>query len=628
MSTSSKIQAHESPFSLAVIGDDKEFPLHSKSILIGRRGAEIILDDSRVSRCHALIEINKEGKIKVKDLKSKNGTYINNKRITENRLNLGDVLLIGKTKLSLQDNRKDKDTTTIIEFEDTRIGVKLPENLQDPEKTQKTIKNSQKLSKAISRLKMVDDALCDIVFDDSKFQYNTKSMSDVLNWDSKKRDYIDVYDPIPSAKDILGGQPTGYSLEVSTLLSGNLVSRDYLPLKNGTYYAGALKQEAKVIEVPNFRDKKKLAFIKVQNGSPFLLRLPAFKIRKLKEYVDEGNDQVTIEKDDVLSIEQGVTQLLVRYSTLPPILSHPPAFDVDKKDIKKVVGLLILVLVLASLSTFFRKTVEEPEEQKVSIIYKPKPKPTVEVENKFQPKSEKQSVQSEASKKASDQQSKQDREKKTVQKVAKTPTPSAPKPKSYQKSKKLKNLFRSLSSSSNAPRVVHNSSSTSTTTQSLTSSVQQVSGSGTVKASQGSPGKLGTGSAGSYDRSTGSKGLSSKRGVAKVAYKVPGAVISGSGIDRNLLAQILKELIPQFRHCYQRELLKNKKVEGVINLFLRIHGTGMINNIKVQGESASFSSQGNNCIKKAIATVGRRFPRPPKGGVADIKQPLDFSAAK
>ncbi len=625
MSKSSKNESHQAPFSLTVMEEDKqckEFPLNSKTILIGRKGAEIVIADSRASRCHALIEISKEGKIKIKDLKSKNGTYINNRRITEGRFNIGDILLIGKTKLSLQDNRINKDS---IAFEDTRIGIELSTNMKDFEKTQNLIKNSKKLSPKNSKLKMIDGAFCDIIFNDSKFKGHSRAVNDILHWDPKKRDYIDIYDSVPSAKDIIEKKPKGYSLEVTTLLSGNIISRDYLPLINGTYYAGKYKREGKVIEVPSLRDNKKISFIKVQKGTPFILRLPTFKIRNSKQCLDEDIDQVAIEKNDIFSIEQGMMQLLIRYSFIPPILSAPPILELNKKDVIKATSTLMLIIILASLSTLVHKKVEEPEEKKVSIIYKPQPK--VKIENKFQPKDAAQTMASEASKKASNQQSKQNREKKTVKKVAKTSAPPSPSPKTYKKSTKLKNLFRSLSTSSNAPRIVQNSS-TSSTTQSLTSSVQQVSGSGTVKTSYGSPGKLGAGTSGKYDLSTGSKGLSAKQGISKVSYKIPGAVVSGSGIDQKLLAKILKELIPQFKHCYQRELLKNEEIEGVINLLFRIHGNGTINNIKVKGENFSFSAQGNDCIKRAITTVRTRFPRPPKGGVADIKQPLDFSSTK
>ena len=67
---------------------------------IGRAGeASILLDDVTVSRRHAAIEEEADGRYLV-DLASLNGTYVNNRRIERVRLRDGDELQIGKFKLT------------------------------------------------------------------------------------------------------------------------------------------------------------------------------------------------------------------------------------------------------------------------------------------------------------------------------------------------------------------------------------------------------------------------------------------------------------------------------------------------------------------------------------------------
>ena len=85
--------------------------------------------------------------------------------------------------------------------------------------------------------------------------------------------------------------------------------------------------------------------------------------------------------------------------------------------------------------------------------------------------------------------------------------------------------------------------------------------------------------------------------------------------------------MPQFRHCYQQELLRNDKVEGVINLKFRIIAQGRTKNIVVEGKRAQFSSQGEQCMRKVLSLIDE-FPHPKGGGVVDVKQPLNFTSSR
>lgn len=53
-----------------------------KELVIGRdMNCDITISDRQVSRFHARVEINKEKKIQIVDLESKNGTYVNGERV-------------------------------------------------------------------------------------------------------------------------------------------------------------------------------------------------------------------------------------------------------------------------------------------------------------------------------------------------------------------------------------------------------------------------------------------------------------------------------------------------------------------------------------------------------------------
>ncbi len=75
------------------------YPVNSKRLHVGRHSDnEIQLKSDKVSRQHAII-IHHEDRIYIRDMNSKNGCYVNRKRIDMQELNNGDVIKIGDFKL-------------------------------------------------------------------------------------------------------------------------------------------------------------------------------------------------------------------------------------------------------------------------------------------------------------------------------------------------------------------------------------------------------------------------------------------------------------------------------------------------------------------------------------------------
>jgi len=78
----------------------ESFPLKGAATTIGRSpGNDIFLDDITVSRNHAVIEKRNDGNY-IKDQDSLNGTYVNRSRVETQKLFDGDLLQIGKYKLT------------------------------------------------------------------------------------------------------------------------------------------------------------------------------------------------------------------------------------------------------------------------------------------------------------------------------------------------------------------------------------------------------------------------------------------------------------------------------------------------------------------------------------------------
>lgn len=90
-----------------------ELILGDKPITIGRSpDADIITLDERASRMHCGIRIW-DGEYYIKDLKSKNGTYLNNQRVEMAKIKPGDKIRLGNTVLNIDDKKAPGTATTM-----------------------------------------------------------------------------------------------------------------------------------------------------------------------------------------------------------------------------------------------------------------------------------------------------------------------------------------------------------------------------------------------------------------------------------------------------------------------------------------------------------------------------------
>ncbi|MEO5345198.1 MAG: FHA domain-containing protein [Magnetococcus sp. YQC-9] len=91
----------------------QEYPVGKEPINIGRaKDNDIRLSDEAISRHHLRVMRNHGEKYSVRDLASKNGTYLNNERIQEERLKNGDRIDLGRFSLLFSLTPKSASGTT------------------------------------------------------------------------------------------------------------------------------------------------------------------------------------------------------------------------------------------------------------------------------------------------------------------------------------------------------------------------------------------------------------------------------------------------------------------------------------------------------------------------------------
>lgn len=95
------------------MGKQVEVTLGEEDITIGRSNeVDVVLPSDKVSRRHAALRVW-EGDYVLKDLKSRNGTFVNTEKIDVAKLDSGDIIRVGEYELHFEE-RSPKAPNTII----------------------------------------------------------------------------------------------------------------------------------------------------------------------------------------------------------------------------------------------------------------------------------------------------------------------------------------------------------------------------------------------------------------------------------------------------------------------------------------------------------------------------------
>jgi pSer/pThr/pTyr-binding forkhead associated (FHA) protein len=153
---------------------DQEFTLSKSTVEIGRATQnDIVLKDGKISRTHASIECNDQGCTLI-DLKSANGTFVNEERIRRTTLSPGDTIKMGETHFRFERMTPPAEPevtmiNTMAELNHTLSQTMLETSLNDVSQSRLVIHTPEKTWE----VKLIEDALtigrhptCDVVIDD------------------------------------------------------------------------------------------------------------------------------------------------------------------------------------------------------------------------------------------------------------------------------------------------------------------------------------------------------------------------------------------------------------------------------------------------------------------------------
>src|SRR5262245_51266761 len=113
------------PKLIAIAGplQGKSFVIPEREGIIGRESDWVVLSESSASRRHCVIVIT-ENRIRIRDLGSRNGTFINHIPIQERMLKEGDVLEIGNSLFLFRSEETESSPVFHSELSESKVFVR------------------------------------------------------------------------------------------------------------------------------------------------------------------------------------------------------------------------------------------------------------------------------------------------------------------------------------------------------------------------------------------------------------------------------------------------------------------------------------------------------------------------
>lgn len=93
--------------SILLIGESVRFEIDRPRTVGRHPSASIQVLDMRVSREHCVVEPLGDGSVRVRDLSSKNGTYVNGRRIDDVAVLPGEEIAVGTFRFLVEDDSRD-----------------------------------------------------------------------------------------------------------------------------------------------------------------------------------------------------------------------------------------------------------------------------------------------------------------------------------------------------------------------------------------------------------------------------------------------------------------------------------------------------------------------------------------
>lgn len=653
-------------------------------LLLGRaESCDVIIDDDGISAVHAVLEIF-EGRARIYDMNSTNGTWVGGKRVVVSDLNPGDSFALSNIDLSLLAYHPDDEFPPVLDALEPARGsasVKVPAPVRAPEPPAPPKKNDDaSTEKRPPVAPKVSDT--DVPFVVYPLASDPKA---------DKSEYI--FETPGDLYPIFKYEPAKQAVEIIILFRDRVFSVDYLPEADASYGLAGYQPKENELVFPYLGKAERIPFVDMRGGQASVHKLPGYEILHLSEKqskaVNQGVGTIDLNPQDVLRFHKGNMQIFLRRVEAPPKVAAAPLMRRDPV-LRKYLGLFLMITLGFSgaiqFATFEKE--EEIKEEKAperlaTILYKqekliasqniavdkskiapkriqkspevktPVKQPDVKPPERPQTKNaEKTDNKTQGSKTAKETRVvRRGNPSSTNKAEAKAGGPAAGQKRPGAAAGTSSSAFAGIKS--NGPVEVYKSADFSSNVNSLLAkggTVSAVKGAN-IASGEGGSNSFGSGIAtgqgsGTLEKATvtsstgsltgaasgvigtatkGAEGLSSKTTIYTAG--IPSETVVLGSMDPDVIRRILMDNLPKFRFCYQSELERSgdEKTQGVIKLNFVIGASG---NVTQAGVDDSSNLPGS--VKRCVVSVlkGIQFPNPLGGGTVEVKQPMNFYPKK
>ncbi len=345
--------------------------------LIGRaESCDITIDDSSVSSVHAVIEIKKDH-IKIYDMNSTNGTFVDGKKILVAPISLQQQISFGNIGLHFRRYEQERSLPPRLEGLDPSKGVARTKGpLPPPATPQPKSSNANRTKVNFSKLDV--DRILPQVSPAEKDK--TPYIIYPLAADPKAEFSEYIFEDIEELRPIFRYELGEQAVEVMILFQDRVYEVDYIPHKNGVYKLVGASAGKKEIEFPYLRKNERVPIVEVKGRSITVFRPLDYEFLHLSDdstrKMENPHDQIHLEPMDVVKFKKGELEIYLRNVSAPPQVKTMPFFTFDPRTAKYFLLFLILfftpiaILAMMDISDDVQK--EKAPERLATILYKRK----------------------------------------------------------------------------------------------------------------------------------------------------------------------------------------------------------------------------------------------------------------
>lgn len=599
-------------------------------IVIGRiLSADFRIPNPQVSRIHALLELLDDSSLKLTDLASTHGTFVNGQRIVEQVLRDGDEIKLADVTLKLSWIRSEKTAAPV------HVPVKEKTEVPSP-------------SVPAPASPGVDSI-------DGMHRPREATVIRSLKETARTRGALD---------------PTGKrndELEITVYWEETVLAIDHYKKGNRLITIGDGVHSDYIVPEGAFPDK--FEFIKLKGNTAELKIHPSMKMSArihghmytMDDLQKSGREKIELSGGDIAKVRVGSVHFFIMFVPDPPPLPMAPFFSQGKLYWSMLFMVTLFTCMFMAYSFLFQEPIEgqvkefpekyrkiivknfkqkqiiekKEEEKKVESNKLSDQKATSETEQPIKTAQTKQESSSQegsraqgaegkrGEKNAKSETGKTSRPKAQTQAKAKQPTKSKKPPKKVGLLESLRNSgvtskIAELTGDPGEDNVKEAFAGVGGGNESARGSAPRGGLQGTGSGGGGQVegvGGLGTEGFGKGAKGTGD-GVLPGKGDASVSTE-GGGISVGSGLSKEEIDRVVKAHMSEVRFCYQQALQKNPNISGKVSIAWTIGSGGVVNKTRTTVNTTGSSSLAD-CIRMRLRQW--TFPSPPNGGSVEVEQ--------